>query len=300
MAKFLDTSGLTYLWGKITAALNAKANVTDLANVATSGNYNDLDYKPTFSAGTGINIRGSGAPGYDWDYEIEFTGDADEVDYNNSHSGLSATNVEDAIDELAAEKADASSLATVATTGQYSDLSGTPTIPADTWRPVTIFGQRYTGDPSATLKEFSLAAGNNINIVASSTDPSYLDFEISATDTKPSDFDASTFSVTANNNTTTSFKSKTLAKGIYICVGCAQFASNATGFRSVSFNVNGANSDNYAFVMPAVSGAKTYTQISMILNLTQTSNTVVFQGYQNSGVNSNLAVTGMFETIKIL
>ena len=142
-------------------------NIPNLATVATSGNYNDLDYKPTFSAGTGINIRGSGSPGYDWDYEIEFVGDADEVDYDNSHLGLSATNVEDAIDELAAEKADASSLARVATTGQYIDLTGQPTVPSalselsdDTTHRVVTDTEKSTWNG----KQDALTAGSNISI----------------------------------------------------------------------------------------------------------------------------------------
>lgn len=211
MAKFLDYTGLSYLWGKITTALASKQN--------------------TLTPGTNISI---------------------------SNDTISAT---------------------------------------DTWRsiraPIDVGGSYLQELRDKPL----MIVGNNISSdISTYSGADYLYIN----DTQPSDFDTATFSVTANHNTTTTFKSKTLPKGIYICVGCAQFASNATGFRSVSFNVNGANSDNYAFVMPAVSGAKTYTQISMIFNLTQTSNTVVFQGYQNSGTNSNLAVTGMFETIKIL
>lgn len=59
--------------------------------------------------------------------------EADEVNYDNSTSLLSSTNVQDAIDEVVGElnnKADSSSLATVATTGDYDDLTNKPTIPA--------------------------------------------------------------------------------------------------------------------------------------------------------------------------
>lgn len=56
--------------------------------------------------------------------------DADEVLYDNTTSGLSATDVQDAIDELSNEKADSSSLAEVATSGSYNDLDDKPTIPA--------------------------------------------------------------------------------------------------------------------------------------------------------------------------
>ena len=59
MAKFLDTSGLTYLWGKIMNALNAKANVVDLADVATSGSYSDLSGVPTEGFNMQFNSDGS-------------------------------------------------------------------------------------------------------------------------------------------------------------------------------------------------------------------------------------------------
>ena len=59
--------------------------------------------------------------------DVDFN--ADNVDYDNTTSGLTATNVQDAIDELESEKADISSLATVATSGSYNDLSDKPTIP---------------------------------------------------------------------------------------------------------------------------------------------------------------------------
>lgn len=79
--------------------------------------------------------------------------DADEINYNNTSSALSATNVQDALDEIELNilqlsasnlpydantdiktkidtKVDNSSLASVATSGSYTDLSNTPTIPA--------------------------------------------------------------------------------------------------------------------------------------------------------------------------
>lgn len=47
MNTFLDKAGLTYLWGKIKAALALKANTADLSQVATSGDYQDLENTPT-------------------------------------------------------------------------------------------------------------------------------------------------------------------------------------------------------------------------------------------------------------
>ena len=64
--------------------------------------------------------------------ELEENG-AEETGYDNTESGLTATNVQDAIDEVnekVNEKVDASSLAEVATSGSYNDLLDKPSIPA--------------------------------------------------------------------------------------------------------------------------------------------------------------------------
>lgn len=53
---------------------------------------------------------------------------ASNIDYDNLTSGLSAVDVQSAINELAALKADITSLQTVATTGDYSDLLNRPTL----------------------------------------------------------------------------------------------------------------------------------------------------------------------------
>ncbi len=44
---YLDKTGLASVWAKIKAALALKVDSADLATVATSGSYNDLDNKPT-------------------------------------------------------------------------------------------------------------------------------------------------------------------------------------------------------------------------------------------------------------
>lgn len=54
---------------------------------------------------------------------------ASDVSYDNTASGLAADDVQDAIDELADEKANTADLATVATSGSYNDLGDKPTIP---------------------------------------------------------------------------------------------------------------------------------------------------------------------------
>lgn len=96
----IDWSGNTWCSGDIEDGsgnvLSNKANIADLATVATSGNYSDLTGIPTID--TTINPTSSNA-----------------VENSAVASALSA-------------KANVSSLATVATTGNYSDLNGIPII----------------------------------------------------------------------------------------------------------------------------------------------------------------------------
>ena len=89
---YLDKTGLTYFWSKISARLSTKADSANLAAVATSGLYSDLTGTPTIPAAQ-VNS--------DW----------------NSNSGVS-------------QILNKPSLATVATSGSYNDLSNKPTIPA--------------------------------------------------------------------------------------------------------------------------------------------------------------------------
>lgn len=95
-----------------TAAQGILANTAvqpgDLSTVATTGNYNDLSNKPTIPAAQ-VNS--------DW----------------NASSGVAQILNKPTLGTMATESASdytpTSGLATVATTGAYSDLSGTPTIP---------------------------------------------------------------------------------------------------------------------------------------------------------------------------
>ena len=46
MANDIGPTGLNYLWGKVKSLVSGKANTADLATVATSGSYTDLDDLP--------------------------------------------------------------------------------------------------------------------------------------------------------------------------------------------------------------------------------------------------------------
>lgn len=98
-----DISGTLANQTDLQNALNAKANTSDLAKVATSGSYNDLSNQPTIPTVT-------------------------DTYSSTSTDAMSGKAVSSAI----SGKANTTDLAKVATSGNYSDLSGTPTIPTIT------------------------------------------------------------------------------------------------------------------------------------------------------------------------
>jgi len=109
-------------------ALNAKADTSSLATVATSGSYTDLTNKPTIPAGQ-VNS--------DW----------------NASSGL-------------AQILNKPSLATVATSGSYTDLSNKPTIPGDATTGSKGVVQ-LAGDLAGTAASPTVAKINGVTLPAS-------------------------------------------------------------------------------------------------------------------------------------
>lgn len=131
--------------------LDDKANVTDLATVATSGEYSDLINPPTnvsdFTNDAGYltehqdisgkaNISDLDDVAFSGDYSdlsnvptnvSSFTNDAG---YLTEHQSLSNYYTKSETDNLLDDKADTSDLATVATSGDYNDLTNKPTIPS--------------------------------------------------------------------------------------------------------------------------------------------------------------------------
>lgn len=116
-----DTSSDAYIVGKPDLSIYAQSE--NLATVATSGSYEDLVDKPTIPPGVVV----------DQTYNASSA---------NAQSGVAVAGAiagkQDTIADLATIRSGASAgatavqpgdLATVATTGAYSDLSGTPTIP---------------------------------------------------------------------------------------------------------------------------------------------------------------------------
>ena len=121
--------------------------------------------------------------------------DAEDIVYDNSVSGLSATDVQNAIDELSSEKADSSSLATVATSGDYDDLINKPTIPTVNDATLTI---QKNGSDVATF-----TANASSNVVANVTVPTTTS-EL----TNNSDFVSDASYVHTDNNFTNAEKTK--------------------------------------------------------------------------------------------
>ena len=113
MAKYLDENGLLYFWGKIKAyvasaieALNLGTTYATKSEIPTklSQLTNDSGYTKNVGTITGITMNGSSK------------GTSGVVDLGTVVTDVSG-------------KANTSDLATVATTGAYADLIGTPTIP---------------------------------------------------------------------------------------------------------------------------------------------------------------------------
>ena len=121
--------------------------------------------------------------------------DAEDIVYDNSGSGLSATDVQNAIDELSSEKADSSSLATVATSGDYDDLINKPTIPTVNDATLTI---QKNGSDVATF-----TANASSNVTANITVPTTTS-EL----TNNSDFVSDASYVHTDNNFTNAEKTK--------------------------------------------------------------------------------------------
>lgn len=96
----------------VSSLLSQKANLNDLSNVAYSGSYIDLSNKPNIPTKTSDLTN---------DSNFISNSDLSESYYNKSQT-----------DNLLSLKVNTNDLSTVATSGQYSDLSGLPSIPSKT------------------------------------------------------------------------------------------------------------------------------------------------------------------------
>ncbi len=116
---YLDNSGLSYLWGKIKTALGGKQDKESSVSVPGSG---ALSMSETLGSGP---------------YTIEFTEEADpqdvsasEITYDNTESGMAATNTQKAIDELFQSVSEGKSVIAAAVTDKGVETAATDSFAA--------------------------------------------------------------------------------------------------------------------------------------------------------------------------
>ena len=112
----------TALAARVTAVENGKANTADLATVATSGSYNDLLDKPTTPPTITVDSAMSDTSENPVQNKVVLAAITDAVDVVEANVYTKAETEAYVGEQL-------STLATVATSGSYDDLSDKPTIP---------------------------------------------------------------------------------------------------------------------------------------------------------------------------
>lgn len=263
-------------------------NKPNLATVATSGEYNDLNNRPTLA-------------------RVASTGEYS--DLNNKPT-----------------------LATVAETGEYSDLNNKPVFaPVATSGDYNDLGNKLTAGYNVNITSNNAIIAYNRNILINGaqqplhtkTDDTDInlvdganvsinnvngDFEISATDTKPSnmttDNSPAAVSVGSSNNwqcITSSFIFSAQAGEVWLVQIALQFQANASGLRGIG--LNGSNSTEPSVIfkhqVPAVTTSGTVTNLTFCSFVKPSSNTNYYiWARQNSGQSLN--VTYRYRAIKLL
>lgn len=157
--------------------------------------------------------------------------------------------------------------------------SGNITTPnTNTWRGVTVFGQSFSSNPSAELKTFSLIEGSNISVQATSDDPSYMNFTVSATDTKPNSWKAAGVTditgtdysaynqdggVSLASGSAKSVGTINLTAGVWVVEFTVSFTANSTGYRSIGLSGT-KNDSSYGGVPNRVTTWNAGTQATVL------------------------------------
>lgn len=136
----IDLTGLAHVWGKVKTLINGCAKTADLATVAISGSYNDLKDKPsvsgeytlpeaTSSTLGGVKI-GENITVSDGTLSLTKTNVTSALGYTPSTTDTTYSVVTTSTNGLmsSVDKSKLDGLATVATSGSYSDLTNKPTI----------------------------------------------------------------------------------------------------------------------------------------------------------------------------
>ena len=217
--------------------------ITGLATVATSGSYNDLSNKPTSMTPTAHNQASSTINAMTGYSKPSSTGAIATTDTLNSAIGK----LEKALDGKQAsgnysttghkhtksEITDFPTLATVATSGKYSDLSGKPTIPTKTSQLTNDSGYKTT-DNNTT---YSISkSGSTITLTGS---------------------DGSTTSVT-DSDTDTTYSAAGTSLGLVKSGGDVTISSGVITVNDDSHNHTIANVDNLQSSLDGKLGKTTY------------------------------------------
>jgi hypothetical protein len=231
----------------MTNALAAKADSASLADVATSGSYDDLSNKPTLGSFTTLTSPASGQflkyNGTAWVNSAvaysDVTGTPSLATVATSGSYDDLSNKPSLFDGAYSSLTGAPSLATVATSGSYADLSNKPTIPGTsdgnalgattittTAAATKALVVKGATSQTANILEVEHSTGTNIFAVTPSqietTFNGITSTETNATVTTSDATETTLFSLTLADNTTYNLDvmvcarlSSTTAKGMY-------------------------------------------------------------------------------------
>jgi hypothetical protein len=241
----------------------------NLATVATSGNYNDLNGTPAIPAAQ-VNS--------DWNA----MGTVAEI---LNKPNLSAV----ANSGLYADLIGAPTLAPVATSGAYSDLNGTPTL-------ATVATSGDYGDllntPDLTTKQDTLVSGSNIKTVNGTSLLGSGNLETASLQTV-----ADTGNKSVPNNTITKISEIRLTKGLWIITATIGFANTSTNNDRVAiFSTAAASSviSNFESYCRIRAAATSWTDIPMSCIYNATSSTSLYlYGLQDSGITLNSRCFGI-------
>ena len=229
--------------------------------------------------------------------------DADDISYDPTTSGMASTNVQDALDELASEKADTATLSPVATSGRASDVdytnAGTSINANKVQGAITELDGKY--QDLGTNKQDKLTAGNNIQILGST---------ISATDTTPTNYttgDTPAAVSVPHGTGYTNLSSVNITAGTWLVNWGIHFASAGsggnTGHRGGGVSDSSGTSEpviSMSESVPAVS-QNNYTRLSGMGIIVATGNkTLYLNARHTQGTGTTLDVQGRLRVIKIL
>ncbi len=275
--------------GAVTVASGSTAHAEGTGTVAAGlaqhagGVWNKIDNNDTYAEiignGQGENDR-SDARTLDWNGNERLAGGltinagtASETDIGTALSG----------------KADASALATVATSGAYSDLTGQPTIPTDTNREIKADGTTLLADDNHNI--LNICAGTGISLMSTSGSQQ-SSIEINNEYIYPRNWnqkdDFADKMGLASSGTWSKMASFHVAAGIWLVSVALQYPSNATGIRGIGIYAGTSTSPTdvsgvkYQQTVNAVNGAATNIVLTIPLQVA-TERDILIMGRQTSG-----------------